>query len=58
LVLQEKSREFEGIRADSEEFSNYNASDYVMPLHEFIYQPVVIDILHNGGTFQVSFGKL
>ncbi|MCO5577704.1 hypothetical protein L7F22_031536 [Adiantum nelumboides] len=35
-------------------FSNYDASSFVMPLHEFIHQPMVVDILHNGATFQVA----
>ena len=54
--FQEKRREFEDVELYSEELSNYNASSYVMPLHEFIYQPIVIDILHNGATFQVIYG--
>lgn len=35
-------------------FSNYDASAFVMPLHEFIRQPMVVDILHNGATFQIA----
>ncbi|KAH7447589.1 hypothetical protein KP509_01G112900 [Ceratopteris richardii] len=35
-------------------FSNYDASPFVMPLHEFIRQPMVMDIIHNGATFQVA----
>ncbi|KAI5073307.1 hypothetical protein GOP47_0011320 [Adiantum capillus-veneris] len=35
-------------------FSNYDASSFVMPLHEFIHQPMVVDIVHNGATFQVT----
>lgn len=31
----------------------YNMEEVVMPLHEYIYDPVACDIVHNGATFQV-----
>lgn len=31
----------------------YNMEEIVMPLHEYIYDPIARDIVHNGATFQV-----
>ncbi|RVW97209.1 Protein-tyrosine sulfotransferase [Vitis vinifera] len=38
---------------------SYNMEEIVMPLHEYINDPIARDIIHNGATFQVgnSFGK-
>lgn len=33
--------------------SPYDMEDILMPLHEFIDEPIVHDIVHNGATFQV-----
>ncbi|KAH7542642.1 hypothetical protein FEM48_Zijuj02G0095800 [Ziziphus jujuba var. spinosa] len=30
----------------------YNMEEIVMPLHEYIYDPISLDIVHNGATFQ------
>ncbi|CAN4120294.1 unnamed protein product [Withania somnifera] len=32
----------------------YDSKDMVMPLHEYINNPIARDILHNGATFQVA----
>ncbi|GAB2285112.1 hypothetical protein Dimus_019566 [Dionaea muscipula] len=32
----------------------YNMRGMAMPLHEFIYDPLVLDIVHNGATFQIA----
>ncbi|XP_048325003.2 protein-tyrosine sulfotransferase isoform X2 [Ziziphus jujuba] len=32
----------------------YNMEEIVMPLHEYIYDPISLDIVHNGATFQVA----
>nr|GMD27434.1 protein-tyrosine sulfotransferase isoform X1 [Ipomoea batatas] len=32
----------------------YNVEEMVMPLHEFINDPIVLDLVHNGATFQVA----
>ena len=31
----------------------YDAEDMVMPLHQYINDPVAHEIIHNGATFQV-----
>lgn len=31
----------------------YNVEEIAMPLHEFINDPIVWDLVHNGATFQV-----
>ncbi|KAI3748240.1 hypothetical protein L6452_11197 [Arctium lappa] len=33
---------------------SYNMEEIVVPLHEFINDPVALDIVHNGATFQVA----
>ncbi|GLJ53129.1 hypothetical protein SUGI_1132210 [Cryptomeria japonica] len=33
---------------------SYDFPAMVMPLHEYIHQPIAYDIIHNGGTFQVA----
>ncbi|XP_022969657.1 protein-tyrosine sulfotransferase-like [Cucurbita maxima] len=34
--------------------SPYDMEDILMPLHEFIDEPIVHDIVHNGATFQIA----
>ncbi|KAK6926785.1 hypothetical protein RJ641_008504, partial [Dillenia turbinata] len=34
--------------------NSYDMADFVMPLHEYINDPVARDIIHNGATFQVA----
>ncbi|KAK6936056.1 hypothetical protein RJ641_033086 [Dillenia turbinata] len=34
--------------------NSYDMEDFVMPLHEYINDPVARDIIHNGATFQVA----
>ncbi|KAH9700582.1 protein-tyrosine sulfotransferase [Citrus sinensis] len=33
---------------------SYNVEEMAMPLHQFINEPVVLDTVHNGATFQVA----
>ncbi|GAB2275075.1 hypothetical protein Dimus_009844 [Dionaea muscipula] len=33
---------------------SYNMGSMAMPLHEYIYDPIALDIVHNGATFQVT----
>ncbi|KAK7312575.1 hypothetical protein VNO77_36527 [Canavalia gladiata] len=33
---------------------SYDMEDLAMPLQEYIYHPVAVDIVHNGATFQVA----
>ena len=35
--------------------NSYNMQDYAMPLHQYIKDPIALDIVHNGATFQVYF---
>lgn len=32
---------------------SYDMKEVVMPLHEYIFDPTALDIVHNGATFQV-----
>ena len=32
---------------------SYNMEDMAMPLHQYINDPIALDIVHNGATFQV-----
>ncbi|KAH7330992.1 hypothetical protein KP509_20G011700 [Ceratopteris richardii] len=41
-------------KTSPEGFSNYNASAFVMPFHEFIHQHLVTDNIHNGEAFQIA----
>lgn len=34
--------------------NSYDMEDILMPLHEFINEPIVRDIVHNGATFQIA----
>ncbi|XP_052175136.1 protein-tyrosine sulfotransferase isoform X4 [Diospyros lotus] len=34
--------------------NSYNMGDIVMPLHEYINDPIARDIIHNGATFQIA----
>jgi len=46
-----------GARVDkmhsSKKVNAYDVEDMVMPLHEYINDPVAHEIIHNGATFQV-----
>ncbi|KAF6167852.1 hypothetical protein GIB67_027630 [Kingdonia uniflora] len=35
----------------------YNMANFVMPLHEFVNDPIAHDIIHNGATFQCNLIK-
>lgn len=43
-----------GAKSSSQDFTHYNASFYVMPFHEFLHKPLVMDLLQNGATFQLA----
>lgn len=32
---------------------SYDMEDFAMPLQEYINDPVALDVVHNGATFQV-----
>ncbi|KAL2485681.1 Protein-tyrosine sulfotransferase [Abeliophyllum distichum] len=34
--------------------NSYDMQDILMPLHEYINEPIVQDIVHNGATFQIA----
>ncbi|PIN07654.1 Protein-tyrosine sulfotransferase, partial [Handroanthus impetiginosus] len=34
--------------------NSYDMEDILMPLHEFINDPIALDIVHNGATFQIA----
>ncbi|RWW22621.1 hypothetical protein GW17_00013168, partial [Ensete ventricosum] len=52
-AVQRDARELGRLRK-TEEFSDpYDMEDMIMPLHEFINDPIAHDIIHNGATFQV-----
>ncbi|CAI9761520.1 unnamed protein product [Fraxinus pennsylvanica] len=34
--------------------NSYNMEEILMPLHEYINEPIVQDIVHNGATFQIA----
>ncbi|KAE9461267.1 hypothetical protein C3L33_06860, partial [Rhododendron williamsianum] len=50
-VGQRDARELQGLYSRSND--SYNMEDTVMPLHEYINDPIARDIIHNGATFQV-----
>lgn len=37
----------------SKKVNAYDVEDMVMPLHQYINDPVAHEIIHNGATFQV-----
>lgn len=49
-------REARKLKDSASTLSNqsYNMKDIVMPLLEYIHNPIAQDIIHNGATFQVS----
>lgn len=51
FVGQRDARGLQGL--DSGSNDPYNMEDMVMPLHEYINDPIARDIIHNGATFQV-----
>lgn len=50
-VEQRDARRLQGL--DSRSNDSYNMEDILMPLHEYINDPIARDIIHNGATFQV-----
>lgn len=37
----------------NESNDSYDMEDFAMPLQEYINDPVAVDVVHNGATFQV-----
>ncbi|CAL9050619.1 unnamed protein product [Musa banksii] len=54
LFARRDARELGRLRKTEEFSSPYDMEDMVMPLHEFINDPIAHDIIHNGATFQVA----
>lgn len=54
FVGQRDTRKFRGSNHVKSK-DPYNMEEIVMPLHEYIMDPVAYDIVHNGATFQVYF---
>ncbi|KAK3015656.1 hypothetical protein RJ639_006330, partial [Escallonia herrerae] len=38
----------------SKSIDSYDTEDFVMPLHQYINDPIALDVIHNGATFQVA----
>lgn len=36
---------------------SYDMEDMAMPLHQYIIDPIALDIVHNGATFQVNLSS-
>ncbi|XP_038970955.1 protein-tyrosine sulfotransferase [Phoenix dactylifera] len=54
LFIRRDARKLGKFRELSEAHDSYNMEDMVMPLHEFINDPLAHEIIHNGATFQVA----
>ncbi|EPS72408.1 hypothetical protein M569_02350, partial [Genlisea aurea] len=53
LFARRDARRLRGI-SDFSPYNSYEMKDIVMPLHDFISDPNVRDIVHNGATFQIT----
>ncbi|KAL6566772.1 hypothetical protein OROMI_015176 [Orobanche minor] len=57
IFLDEKEdlRDTRKLRGQSHLVTNnsYDMEDFLMPLHEYIHDPIARDLVHNGATFQV-----
>lgn len=53
LFARRDARNAKG-QSDVNSNDSYNMEDVVMPLHVYIHDPIAIDIIHNGATFQVA----
>lgn len=51
---QRDARRKKGLR-DLKGNDSYNMEEVVMPLQQFLNEPLTWDIVHNGATFQVLF---
>ncbi|KAF8395232.1 hypothetical protein HHK36_019174 [Tetracentron sinense] len=54
LFARRDARKRGSVSDIKERNDSYNMEAIVMPLHEFINDPVAHDIIHNGATFQVA----
>lgn len=52
LFARRDARRLQGL--DSRSNDSYNMEDILMPLHEYINDPIARDIIHNGATFQIA----
>ncbi|OAY67344.1 Protein-tyrosine sulfotransferase [Ananas comosus] len=54
LFARRDARKLGKLRRINEITDPYNMEEMVMPLHDFINDPVAHEIVHNGATFQVA----
>ncbi|WOL17143.1 protein-tyrosine sulfotransferase-like isoform X2 [Canna indica] len=54
LFARRDARELGRLRKSEEIHNPYDMEDMVMPLSEFINDPIAHEIIHNGATFQVA----
>ncbi|OVA18066.1 hypothetical protein BVC80_1835g478 [Macleaya cordata] len=54
LFTRRDARKHRNLKENKESNDSYDMEEIVMPLHEFINEPVAHDIIHNGATFQVA----
>lgn len=53
LCARRDARELRGqVRATND--NPYDMEDFIMPLEDYIYDPIIRDLVHNGATFQVA----
>nr|CAD1820857.1 unnamed protein product [Ananas comosus var. bracteatus] len=55
LFARRDARKLGKLRRINEITDPYNMEEMVMPLHDFINDPVAHEIVHNGATFQLTF---
>ncbi|XXG62026.1 hypothetical protein AAC387_Pa05g0481 [Persea americana] len=54
LFARREARELGRVTEIKDVSNSYNMKDMVIPLHEFINDPMAHEIIHNGATFQVA----
>ncbi|KAL5709942.1 protein-tyrosine sulfotransferase [Ranunculus cassubicifolius] len=54
LFYRRDGRTYGEFKDSKESIEPYNVERIVMPLHEFINDPIAHEIIHNGATFQVA----
>ena len=52
VTVQRYARGIDQVHS-SKKVNAYDVEDMVMPLHQYINDPVAHEIIHNGATFQV-----
>ncbi|KAG8387665.1 hypothetical protein BUALT_Bualt02G0045000 [Buddleja alternifolia] len=53
LFARRDTRKLRG-QSQLETNNSYDMEDILMPLHEYIHEPIARDIVHNGATFQIT----